>query len=285
MYYFEMDINVYKYIDYREALSVVLEKLKDRGMKVNLSLLATAIDVQKTYVSRVFRREAHFSSDQLYQCCEYLKLSADEFFYLNLLLEHDRASAKGRKKILWEQIQGLQNEETRIQKHSKAHMLESKNSVRYLEYYMDPRMALVHTYLLIDSYRIKPALISQALNLTNSQLAKILLVLENLEIIKFNKNRGTYEVKVRHLHLTKESPLSFPAEQLTRMMVIDHLKKLNPNQKFYYSFTFAADEAARVFVHQEFLKFLRAIEPAIEKAPSEDVFHMTFDLFPWKVER
>lgn len=71
-----------------------------------------------------------------------------------------------------------------------------------------------------------------------------------------------------------------PAEQLSRVMVIDHLKKLNPNQKFYYSFTFAAYEVAHVFGHEEFLKFLRAIESAIENVPSQDVYHMSFDLLP-----
>jgi len=263
---------------------MLTEKLKSRGLRVNNSLIADFIKVQKTYVSRVFRKQAHFSADQLFLCCQYLRLNPEETNYLLLLLDHERAAVKGRRSILLGQIHQIQQEKTKIQNHSKATMVAPQSNPNYLEYYMDPRTPLVHTYFHINSYRTNPNKIGQALQITEMQFNQILDVLKQSKIIEWNSVTKTYDLKVSHLHLTKESPLSFPAEQLTRIMVLDHLKKLRKDQRFYYSFTFAADEKTRKHVHQEFLKFLRATEPEIKAAPSEEIFHMSFDLFPWMAD-
>lgn len=274
-------MNIFRYLDYRTFLLTFIEHLKKRGLKVNHSGLAEAIEVQKTYVSRVLRKQAHFNADQLFLCCKYLKLNAEETNYLLLLLEQERASVKERRSILTGQIHQIQQTKAKIQNHSRATMVEPAVGEQYLEYYLDPRVPLVHTCFHIESYRVQPNKIRQAMNMTEEQFKQILDILVRVKIIEWNSLAKCFDLKVSHLHLTKESPLSFPAEQLTRMMVLDHLKKLRADERLYYSFTFAADEKTRKKVHEEFLKFLRATEPEIRAAPSEEVFHMSFDLFSW----
>lgn len=274
-------MNIFRYLDYRQILENCVQELKDRGLRVNHSLLSDAIGVQKTYVSRVFRKQAHFNADQLFLCCQYLKLNAEETNYILLLLENERSSVKARRAILTEQINQIQLEKTKIQNHSKATMVEPLNSDSYLEYYLDPRAPLVHTFFHIDHYRTNPKKIREALQLSEVQFNQIIEILKVAKIIEWNAIRKVFDLKVSHLHLKKESPLSFPAEQLSRVMVLDHLKKLDRGQRFYYSFTFAANEETRRYVHEEFLRFLRATEPTIRAAPSDEIFHMSFDLFPW----
>jgi hypothetical protein len=250
--------------------------------------LAEALRLQKTYVSRVLRGQAHFNSDQLYQCCLYLGLNDEDSGYLSLLLEFARSSVPQRKKRLQGKIHQLQTDRRKIQRHLRAKMVEPEPASGagarngYIEYYLDPRAALVHVYMNLVEYRRNPYKIKQVLGIPEKQFRALLKLLERLEIIRWSPLQSAYDLLLDHIHLPKESPLTFPSEELTRIMAIEHMRKLTADQRFHYSFTFAADEKTRAVVHDEFLKFLRHVEAVIKPAPSEEVYHMAFDLFPWK---
>ena len=277
-------MNIYRYLDYREITDKLLKIKKNDDPKINATQMAQALGIQKTYISRVFRKNAHFNTDQLYLACQFLGLDANEQKYLFLLLEYERTVVTTRRQELLGQIRIIQSEATKIEKHLRAKMIDVESSEKFLEYYLDAMIPLVHVFFNIPEYRRYPEKIQLALGLTETKFNQIVSVLEKYSIIKMNPHHKAYDLLLDHIHLPKESPLSFPYEQLSRFSVIDHLKKLSKSQRFYYSFHFSADEKTRSFIHQEILKFLAKTEAEIKVAPSEKVYYMSFDLFPWKTD-
>jgi uncharacterized protein (TIGR02147 family) len=270
-------------MDYRETIAKLIDQRKRVDSKKNHTRIAEALRIQKTYVSRVMRKQAHFHADQLFSVCEFLKLSEDETAYLLLLLEYERASSPGRKKMILGQIHRLQTDRKKFEKSRHAKMLDPAPGDPYADYYLEPRAPLIHMYMTIPEYRQNPPKIKADLGVSERQFKKVLALLERLDIIRWNPTKKYYDLLIDHLHLRETSPLSFPSEQLTRMMSIEHMKRLSEDQRFCFSLTFSADAKTRAFVHEEFLKFLRRSEAVIQEAPAEAVYHLAFDLFPWKV--
>jgi uncharacterized protein (TIGR02147 family) len=277
-------MNTFKYLDYRSAIADFLQESKDNGVSINISKLAEKIRVQKTYVSRVLRKQAHFSSDQIYACAAALGFGQEETDYLILLMEYDRTALKDRKRFLLDRIHDKQAEKRNIQDHVSATMHSTTIEQNYVEYYLDPYMPVVYMHLLIPEYARDPQKIRTIIPVPPEQLKSILGTLERLKLVERGADQRSYRVTVNNLHLPKQSPLSFPAEQLTRMMAFEHMRKIPKDKRFYYSATFTADESTRAYLHDEFLQYLQRANARINPAPSEAAYHIAFELFPWKAD-
>lgn len=274
-------MNIFRYKDYREAISALLANYKEAGKDVSSTGLADAIQVQKTYVSRVLKGNAHFNSDQLFGACQYLELTDSEWEYLFLLLEYDRSVHQARRKILLGQIHEKQNEKKDVRKHYEAKFVEKGQEEPYFEYYLDPYLPLIHMFLTLPQYRQSPAMIGEKLSLPKAEMQLALAKLEKMNIIKKGKIAGAYELLVQHLFLPKDSPLYVPCELLSRQMTAQHLRKLPPDKRVLVSLSFSADEKTRAIIHEEFLKFLRTADALIKDAREENIYHLSFDLFQW----
>jgi hypothetical protein len=84
-----------RYTDYRSLFREESHAFKQKfGSEKSLSRLADYCGVQKTYLSAVLGHRAHFSRDQLFLACDFLRLSESEKSYVEQLYELPRAPGR-----------------------------------------------------------------------------------------------------------------------------------------------------------------------------------------------
>lgn len=276
------NMNVYRHLDYRKAIVELVEERKQSDASVTFARIAEAALIEKTYISKVIKAKADFNADQLYSVCSYLRLSQDERNYLLLLLEYQRCALSVRKRELKDKIVETQSKHLSTRKFlQQTQMVSGDLAEKYLEYYLDPLAPIIHTYLSIPACQSNVTSIQKRIGITEGDLKRALEILLRLGIVEHKVSRNAYVPVVDNIQLAKESPLCLPSEILFRLQVIDQIKKLPPDQRFLLSMTFSGREETRTYVHEQFLKFLKSVEPVIRDAPSENVFQMNFDLFNW----
>lgn len=274
-------MNVFRFNDYRDAIAEKIEESKKGPNKLSFSNLADAIRVQKTYVTKVFKKDAHFNSDQLYMACEYFKFNDEESDYLYLLLEHSRSALSKRKKELQKRISEIQMQHRDTRKHLKAEMLKPLDSDGFGRYYLDPLAPLIHTFLSIPSFAKHTKLICNKLNISEKRIKSVIKTLEELNIVKWNSTHNAYQILKDHMQLVADSPLNLPYQVFQRTNAIHKIQSQNMEERFIFSVAFSADEKTKADIHDEFLKFLRRTEAAVKSSSPTDIYQMNFDLFGW----
>ncbi len=278
-------VNVFSFFNYREFLRTALTAARTSRPGFTHRRLAESMRVQPSYLSRVFQGTAHLNADQLYLGGQALRCSAEEVRYLLLLLEWDRCELSERKFILKRKIQSIQEEKRNSAHHLKADFVLPESSALYSEYYLDPMASLVHTFLSLKEYQTRPERICVCLGLSEARLREILALLTKLGIVAFDKKKAQYSILKDHIHLDKDSTLNRSYQTLFRHAALEHLKRVEGNEKYEFSVTFSADEETQKVIHDEFNSFLKRIESQVRKAPAEGVFQLHFDLFRWDTKR
>jgi uncharacterized protein (TIGR02147 family) len=278
--------SIYGYLDYRFAIRDFLKERKKVNSEFTSSRLAEAIHVQKPYVSRVFKGDAHLNSDQLFLAVRFLELVEAEASYLSLLLEWQRSTVNVRRKELREQIRIRQEKARGTDAHLEAEMVDpAVHDMNSAEYYLEPMSPIVHSFLIVPEYAREPRKIAIALGLTEKKLEKILQTLSKLGLIEFRAVEKRYHVIREHTHLRRDSVFNQAYQLLFRQAASEQVKRLSEEEKFLFSVTLSADEATRGFIHDEFNAFLERVEPRVREAPAEGVYQITFDLFRWDARR
>lgn len=274
-------INIFRYSDFRQILKQLVAQKKKTSGDFNFSMLATALGVQKTYLSKVMSGSGQLSADQIYTLAENFSLTKEEHDYLILLIECERTGLAKRRQFLERRVSAIQAEHRNTKKNLKAKFSEEKIADARAEYYLDPFMTIAHLFLTLPSYAGDSKKVAQRLKFSDFYAKKIFSALERIGIIEKLNTPDCYRVVEDHLHLSSESLLSTPYHALFRMASLQQLMKIAPEERFAFSVTFSADDGTKKMVHEAFLNFLREIEPAVKAAPIESVYQLNFDLFPW----
>ena len=274
-------MSVFRYNDYRDAIAGQIEISKKSEKKLSYSDMAENIRVQKGYVTRVFKKEAHFSSDQLFLACEYLNLNNEESNYLMLLLELGRSALAQRKKELQKQINDIQRTHRDTRKHLKADMLNPIGLDDYNRYYLDPMVPLVHTFLSVPAFSRNLKIVATKLGISEKRLKSIVKTLEDLQIVKLDSASGAYLIIRDHMQLVADSPLNLPYQIFQRTNAINKIQTQNIEDRFVFSVAFSADQKTKNEIHEAFLKFLRKAETLVKEGSPTDIYQMNFDLFGW----
>ncbi len=273
-------INIYNYLDYQKWISEFFIESKKVDKKFTLTAIATAIGVQKAYLSKVTKGKAHLSSDQIYQLAEHCGLTDEELQYLLLILEYARTGVHKRKKALRAKIEAAQNKWQDIRTKLKAEFIDSDTSER-VAYFLDPYSTIVHILLTIDHYRQNPERIAQDLSIPLSRLQSLLRIMERLEYIKFDVTEKKYQLLKQHLFIHKTSPLSPPHQALVRTLSSAYLLKLPSEEKQSFNLTFSTDEKTRKKITESFADWLSSLEALVTNSDAEQAFQLNYEFFPW----
>ncbi len=274
-------INIYRFTDYRVIIEKLISLAKSKSKDFTLTKLASVIGIQATYLSKVLKGKAEFNSDQMHLLCDFFELNKSESHYMNLLLEYNRTALKNRQKALKSEIEEIQKASLSTKKYLKARFVEGTVNDDELKYYLEPYSLVVHCYLMIDKYRHNPELILSSLQISDEQLGSILHNLVKIGVVKKSADNTSYEVLENHRQLSGDSPIVNSYQQLIRQISLLQSGKVSQDNKFIFSTTIAADERTKVAIKEEFMNFLKKIEPLIKEAPYEDVYQINFDLFNW----
>src|SRR5258708_872882 len=102
-------MNIFLHEDYKAILKEQIKLFPKRG-RGQIEKIARALNVHQSFVSQVLHTTRHFSEEQAYTICQYLKLSDSESEYFIALLQRERASTEGLRKIISRHIQRLRKQ-------------------------------------------------------------------------------------------------------------------------------------------------------------------------------
>lgn len=274
-------MNIYQETSYKDLLESVLreKKLLLGSHHFDFQKMAEACGIQKPYLSRVFRQDAHLNADQIYLAGRFLKLTEDEQTYLALLHEHQRSGLPERQALLQQKILTLRAQNERTEKHLSESVRQTSEQ-ELLEYYLNPTFQLVHLFLTIDRYARHPALIGKALGLRASILKGCLGRLQEWGLIQYDGTEA--KVILDQLHLPNGSPLHPQYQSSLRGKAMDRLREEPENRRNYnFALVFSATEAVRAEVQAEFFAFLKRTENRVRGCEPDEVFQLNFDLMTW----
>jgi transcriptional regulator with XRE-family HTH domain len=270
---------LYQLDSYKDVLrSALLARRDQLGRTYTYQSLATACRVQKTYLSRVFNGDAHLSDDQLFLACEFLSLGDDERRYATLLHQRDRSVVQKKRQRLGREIEAMRARYLKTEGHLAVPPVVTGGHDESV-YFLSPHYQLVHMFLMVPRFAQDPARLRQQLGLSEKELADVVTALARLGLVRFEG--GRYEVLKPALHLPSDSPLYRSYRALTRLKAMARVDRLEPDAAYNFSVVFTADEPTRRHIQARFLEFLKEVEEAVRAAPSDDVYQMHFDLFPW----
>lgn len=272
-------MSVYKYLDYRQAVKKTFAESKKVKPSLTLMELADACRVQNAYVSKVLNGSAEFNSDQLYLACNFLELTPPETQYMLLLLEYSRSQVTDRKKELKSTITSIQDQYRQTKSHINPENAWIRQQARQ-EYFLDPFLQLIYAALTIPKYQTHIENLVQSVGLPKEKLTSGLKKLENFGMIAREKDRWT--VTQNHFHIPKEDPLCRPYQSLLKLKSLEQLMKLSDEKFYSFVWTISMDDKTKTAIQDEFLAFLKKVNPLVLEAPSEKLYQVNFEMFPWE---
>lgn len=271
-------MSIYNQWNYRAHLHEVSRGLKAQRPGFTLQKLAAKTGLQAPYLTNVFKERAHLNLDQAHAVGSELGLSEEEIEHLLLLVDFERSSLSSRRQKLKERIDKIRREKLKSKAHLQKEILET-GTENETKFFLNPYYKIINAFLGIERYRENPAAIAQALHLDPRQVEAWIKDLIDMGFAQKTKE-GLEKLK-RNFHLSKDSPLCSPHQQLLSQVAARQVQSLPDAEKFNFAVTFSADAETRDQVQREFLKFLKSIESLVKDAPAHDVFGLSFDLFRW----
>jgi hypothetical protein len=203
-------------------------------------------------------------------------MKADESEYLRLLLEVERTGLAERKAILQSLIKEIQREKLQTKRHISAGTLEETNM---MSYYLEPLHQIVHVAFAIPRYQSNPRLLAHELGIPMVQFERILNQLENLRLIQ--RDQKSVQLLIEDLHLPRDSAFYRPWINQVKLMSLHRMQQNEGKDSYAFSVTFSADEESRKQILGKFLDFLQSTEQKVKAAEQENVYQLSFELFPW----
>lgn len=277
-------MRLFSHLDYRAALKSEVDFRKKVNKKFTYEKLASAIGIQKPYLSKVFSEQAHFNSDQLHLACHYLRLNDEEENYLLLLLEFQRSGIASRRTLLSQKIKSIQTAKLDSQKYLNADFTETTSSADYTEFYLNPIAHLLLSFLHIPKIAKNPKSAANLMQVSLTQIEELLKLLKQLQLIDWDEKQKTFVILKKQLHLPKNSTLNDTYQAVMRIKSTELATRLPYDQKYQLAVTFVADENTKRQIHQDFLEFLKRTQEAVIQAPPEKAYQLNFDLLTWPAE-
>jgi uncharacterized protein (TIGR02147 family) len=270
--------NVYEYLSYRKWMKDQASEWKKRSPSHTLARLSELAQVQAPYLTNVLKERVHLNADQFFAVANVFALNADEFQYGQTLLEWERSSHPKRKEVLQSKLDEIKKRKLKTETHLQAKTVNA-TADELTRFYLNPELQLIHAFFGVEKYAKNIDLIARSLNLDLVQVEALVKELIDLGFLK--STSSGFEKTKKSIHLSKTSPLCRPQQLLMHHRSLQQLQMLPESERYNFAVLFTADPETRETIHREFLKFLSTIEETVRKAPSEEVYQMHFDLFPW----
>jgi len=273
-------MDIYEQEDYKAVLRERLGELAKSRRKRTLRWLAEKIPIQYTYLSKVMNDgKAHLNEDDLYTAARLLEFFPEEIDYLFLLRSLATSDDRARKNYL----QGKLDHQRKARKlNATVQDFNSLQFTREMNYLFDPLCILTHVALHIDEFCANPKKLCPLLGVSFEKLRAVLKKLSQLEFIEMATDGSTVIRPLKgHIHYSTDHPLMRMHQNLMRTFSQAQLLKIDEEDKHGFLVTFSADPEAFQRVKTLFRRFLEEIEAVVLKAPSREVYQLSFDLFKW----
>lgn len=261
---------VFDYINYQDF---ILDILQARRPKLKQNQLAQAAGCQPAYLTRVLKKEADLSVDQLLGIADYLDLPQDDVdFLIQLLMMSKSASAKGKnyfKKQIDVKIK-RQNSLDDKMKGKKQLQDEVKNY-----YYSSWIISAIHVATSIPEYQTK-ANLKKALNISNERLTEILDFLKENKLIVYKEDK--YALETTNVFLKKDDNFINRHHQNWRIRAMQSLESVE-EEDFHYSTVYSISSDDVLKIKKNLIEQVANIMKIVEPSKEEKIFALTMDFF------
>lgn len=271
-------MNLFEYTSYKKLIKDKVSDMKQLNSKYTFDGLALSMNVHKPYLSKVLNQKGNFTSDQLFKCCQYLKLSETEKNYFLMLYEENTSSLPDRKNALND---GLDKLRRKVLKSSSIYNEDDSaaSSLQMTNYFIDPYYPLIHMFLLVKKFRENTELIADRLGLSKEKLGEYVESLHNLNIIE--KRGKEITVQKEFVRLPENSHMITAFRSLSKIKSLEKINQTSIDNYLSMHVFFTADELGRNKIQKLFLEFLEEAKKIADKSKSEEVLQLNFDLLKW----
>ncbi len=270
--------DLFEFEDYRNAITSAVKHNKELGIDITFQKLAEQSDIPKSYMSKVLNGGAHFSADQLYVICRELKLHIKYTEFFMLLLEYQRSEIKERKTLLFEKIKIIRNNNLQTENHIKLKPVQD-NMFELLEYYLEPRVQILHIALTLPEFARDTRQLAQRLKFPPELIRAALDILIRNNLITLKGHQA--EVLQDSLHLSDNSPLFNAWRTQLRQLSMARFSDLPRESGKSFSAVFTCNEEAKLEIHKKFLHFISQAKILSDNTPREKLCQINFDLHDW----
>ena len=270
-------MNVYGEDNYRLVLQQLLVERRRDEPRIGYQDLARAIDIPKSYLSKVLHGRADLNVDQIFLAAKFFRLHAEERDYLEMLLAYARCKLEDRRQILAERIEQMRRKHLDTSQHLQADISEPSAGIH--EYYLDPVHQLVHTALDIPRFQGSLKHLADELGISLGRVQEAVGNLERLGVVE--RKDDSLVVKKNSLHLPKGSPFYDAWRAQIRLLALQRTQVIAKDQHYSFSVIFSAGTNTDQEIKKHFFEYLKTLEDEVKRASSERVFQINFDVLPW----
>lgn len=271
-----MKQNISFYDDYRQ---IITDQMKRQGL--TFKKISEKTGIHNTYISRVMKNGADFSSDQLLLISKPLGFKDWEVdYFLNLGLLQS-SSLPIHKIYFKKKLNKIKYEHQKIETLLKEDL--SHLTLKEMEtYYESPLTMEVHIYLTLEKFKMKPELLTKEIPISTRDLEIELSTLEELGIIARTKEK--IDLRKSTLHLDESHPTRNKIIRDRRIDCLSHLSKRSKNpDDYHFSVMFSTSEEKKEEIKLLFKEFIKEAKKVtylpLGKQRNVSVFKMNFDLY------
>ena len=244
---------------------------KGRGKK---SDLASFINCQTTYLSRVLSGKADFNLEQAEAVTRFFNLSKIEKKYFITLVQWQKAATLAAKVFLEGELKELKEQSLNLKKR-----LEVKNSLTEQEkeqYYSHWLYCVVHILTTIPSMNSAEQ-IATCLSIPITKILEVLDFLKNAGLINIEKNNIT--IGVSKLHLPNDSHLIYHHHRNWRLQALSAIDRALEHNLHYSSVVTLSEEDVYK-VKNYLIEVIKSVKKTIQdSSPEEKCYSFNLDFF------
>lgn len=262
---------IFDYTSYKKYLKDYCNE--QRG---NLSRLAVAGDIQKSYLSACINGKNQITLDHAYGMALYMNLSEIEQNYFFLLVEKDKALTPRLQKKLSSQLKEHAREAYRLKNQQVDSMIISGGTSGEVgNYYLNWLFTAIHSLTSIPSYQTAEK-ISARIHIPTEVVKQVLKQLENLGFVV--KNNNIYKWSSGNVYLEDGSPLLSTHHGNWRMRALDNCQK-GDQDAIHYSVvqTMSLDDFE--LLKKKIANFIKSFNKISDPSFPEESFCFNIDFF------
>ena len=262
---------IFKYNSYLKFLS---DRVGQSGARTGLKAkLAQAMDCQQTYLSKVFKGEAHLSLEQAMGATKFFEMNDQETDYFLLLVSYARAGEPSLKKFYLSKMKAYQDRMTSVESQTeiKEHLNREDQQIYYSNWYY---MAF-HIAVSLKSCGSVEEL-AEAFDIERPQASEIVDFLLRTGLIQLHRNR--LAPGPTHIHLKKGTPDLLKHHTNWRLQALNSVTN-SQRDNFHYTVVASLSEKDARELRIRLVEWVESFLKTIESSPEETIFCHNIDFF------
>lgn len=257
------------YIDFLNTW-IANQPRNGRGLK---ALIARYAQCNPAYVTLVMKGDAHFSLEQIERLKPVLQLTDEEFDFLFLLVEKEKAGTQSLKNYFNKKVEVILQQRLQLKSRveSKSILKEELQS----RYFSNWLYAAVHTALTVPAMN-NAQIIAQQLRVDEKSVKDVINFFLEAKLIE--KTKSGYAPGEVRIHLPHDSDFIVRHHANWRIQSLKALDRAT-DKDFHYSSVVSISQDDFFIIREMILKFIETTKKVVKDSKEETLASIGIDFF------